>query len=144
MVHLEAMGEEHYQAWRKKSVSEYAHEMTKAGNVSAENALDIAEQEYQKRLPHGLSTKEQYLYNIMDSDTGQCVGTLWFETRNNHQEVFVLDIRINEEYRGKGYGKQTMNVLEGLVKEMGIPKISLHVFSQSICTLRRALRLQIC
>ena len=47
------------------------------------------------------------------------------------KEAFIYDFYIFEEHQGKGYGKSSLEVLEKLVKEKGIEKLSLHVFAQN-------------
>ncbi len=56
------------------------------------------------------------------------VGSLWIKVRDEGKEMFIYGIEMDETARGKGYGRQTIEALEALVKKMGIPKISLHVF----------------
>ncbi|QQE77091.1 N-acetyltransferase [Alicyclobacillus sp. SO9] len=128
MVKLESMGHERYESWLKASVKHYAEEKVQAGNVSAEEAMQVAEREFEQIMPEGLATLDTYLFNVKDEDCDQVVGSLWLKVRDEGKEMFIYGLEINEDARGKGYGKQTMQSLEAFVKQMGIPKISLHVF----------------
>lgn len=47
---------------------------------------------------------------------------------NKAKEGYIWDIIIEEEYRGKGYGKETMAKVDEFVKEHGGEQISLNVF----------------
>ena len=42
---------------------------------------------------------------------------------------FIFDIRIDEKFRGKGYGKQAMSLIEEKARELGLKSIGLHVFA---------------
>ena len=55
---------------------------------------------------------------------------MWFSSQSNHgdNELFLCDVEVNKEYRGKGYGRESMNLLESKVKEFNMHTISLHVF----------------
>ncbi|MNT97471.1 putative N-acetyltransferase YycN [compost metagenome] len=44
------------------------------------------------------------------------------------RRAWIADIVVEEEYRGKGYGRRVMLLLEQEVKAMGLNKIGLHVF----------------
>lgn len=123
------MSQADYEFWYGDAVTEYAKEKAKAGNLSDADAMTAAEREYAYFLPDGSSTKNNYLY-ILVAD-GTKVGTLWLQTRNNRTEMFICDIRIYDEFQGKGYGKQSMDALEDTVKSMGINKITLHVFNHN-------------
>lgn len=128
MVKLVPMIIEQYETWLDAHVRFYAEEKVRAGNVAAEAALQVSRHEFEQIMPDGLNTVNNYLFNVQDEDSDQIVGTLWLKVRDEGREMFIYGIEMNEDARGKGYGRQTMQALEALVKQMGIPKISLHVF----------------
>ena len=41
---------------------------------------------------------------------------------------FIFDVEIREEFRGKGYGKQIMLLIEEKARELELKSIGLHVF----------------
>jgi len=45
----------------------------------------------------------------------------------NHP-AFIFDFVINEQYRGKGFGKKTLLALDEKLEKMGATSIALHVF----------------
>lgn len=128
MVKLEPMSIEQYESWLYLAIEEYATEKIQAGNATADEARDVSKHEFDQLLPDGLNTSNNYLFNVRDEDGDHIVGTLWLKVRNEGKEMFIYGIRMDANSRGKGYGRQTMQALEAFVKEMGIPKISLHVF----------------
>lgn len=128
VVRLVRMTSEQYKTWLDANVKFYAEEKVRVGNVSAEEAMQVSQNEFEQIMPDGLDTLDTYVFNVRDEDSDQDVGTLWLKVRDEGKEMFIYGVEINEDVRGKGYGRQTMQALEALVKHMGIPKISLHVF----------------
>jgi RimJ/RimL family protein N-acetyltransferase len=133
MIRLQPMKETEYQEYLAVAIADYAQEHVKAGRWNAENALQSATQEYQQLLPDGLHTKNQYLFTIVDEQTETKVGMLWFAAteRANEPAAFVFDVIVYEPYRRRGYGEQAFHALETKVREMGLKKISLHVFGHN-------------
>jgi ribosomal protein S18 acetylase RimI-like enzyme len=61
------------------------------------------------------------------------VGVLWLASREelNPGEWFVYDIAIDEPFRGKGFGRGTMQAAEEYVMSQGGKAIGLNVFGQN-------------
>jgi len=61
------------------------------------------------------------------------VGALWFaaEEREGGPWAFVYDVRIDNAYRRRGYGTQALEALEEEARELGLPRIALHVFGHN-------------
>ena len=132
MIRLVPMTEEDYHQFLQHSIKNYAEEKTKAGNYKAEDALQQAEKEFQELLPEGKETPNQYFYNI-ENESGQKVGIMWVATHEfrGQREAFIFDVEIYEEYRRQGYAQQAFTLLEDKVRELGLNKISLHVFGHN-------------
>ena len=133
MVRLQPMNETEYQEYLAVSIANYAQEHVKAGRWSPEQALQKATQEYADILTEGLHTRDQYLFTIVDEQTGTTVGILWFATteRANESVAFVYDVIIYEQFRRQGYGEQAFQAMETKVRELGLKKIGLHVFGHN-------------
>jgi len=132
VVIFETMSLHEFRSWLEISIQEYAQDKARSGNVAAEKALEESTREFNELLPKGLDTEGNYIYNVVDEDSRQIVGTLWFKIRHDQQDVFIYEIRIDEDHRGKGFGKQTMQALEVFIKDKGFPrKVSLHVFGDN-------------
>jgi ribosomal protein S18 acetylase RimI-like enzyme len=66
---------------------------------------------------------------IIDEEQNKSVGVLWFDQRE--QQLFVNDIFIFEEFRRRGYARQTMQHLEKRAAELGATSIGLRVFGHN-------------
>lgn len=100
-------------------------------DFTEEEAFKKTEDDFARLLPQGLKSPDQYLFSIKAGDL--LVGTLWFAERGaaNNRKAFIYDIMLNENARGKGYGKKAMELLEVEVKKLGLRHIGLHVFGHN-------------
>jgi len=127
------MLENEFSTYLEKTIPGYARENIRAGYWSEEEGLQKSRESLERLLPDGVSTKNQYLYKIQDVEMGQNIGIIWLNTRLDSPKPtgFIYDIEIDEEFRGKGYGKQAMLALEEKARELGLASIALHVFAHN-------------
>ena len=130
-IQLIPMNEEHFVRFLDSSIKDYAEEHVKAGNWTEEEALTKSQEEFSTLLPNGLATKNHLLFSIQNN--GQTIGVLWLHIRNKSTEkhAFIYNIELDEQERGKGYGKATMKALDDFAQRERIKKISLHVFAHN-------------
>ncbi|MBN2501640.1 MAG: GNAT family N-acetyltransferase [Anaerolineales bacterium] len=133
MLKLIPMTQDIYDAYIENQLMDYAQEHVKTGNWKPEEALERAREQVSQLLPDGLQSENQYLYSLHDDEAGENVGMLWFAVREqgNTPEAFIYDIVIDETYRRQGYASSALEVMEAKVLELGIHKISLHVFGHN-------------
>ena len=64
-------------------------------------------------------------------DDDIAVGIIWLraELDGPVKSGYIFDVEIKEEFRGKGYGKQAMLLIEEKARELGIERMGLHVFA---------------
>lgn len=133
MVELLKMSKEDFEHYLSNAVTEYANEKIKAGTWAEKEAHKLSQETFSKLLPNGVDTEKQYLFSVVDDTTQVKIGYLWFHFFESliGKEAFIYDIYLFEEFRGKGYGSDTMRKLEAEAKNLGIIKITLHVFSHN-------------
>ncbi|RCX19157.1 acetyltransferase (GNAT) family protein [Fontibacillus phaseoli] len=133
MVELRTMDDSEFQAYRTRTVHDYAVEKTVAGTWGEEEAASLSEQAISQLLPEGLATKDAFLYTVLDAAEGTPIGNLWvqFSESKKGREAFIFDIVIHEAYQGKGFGKQTLQALDEKAREQGAVSIGLHVFGHN-------------
>jgi ribosomal protein S18 acetylase RimI-like enzyme len=130
-VRLEPMSPEIYERWRGGSISGYAAEHVKAGNWEAAEALEKAQGQFDELLPDGLATAGQQLWSIRDGE-GRHVGILWVGPRPRARKaLFIWDIAIEPEVRGRGLGQAALEVLHAWAREHGYERVGLHVFGSN-------------
>jgi len=122
--------ESEYNEWIVTSNNNYILEMIRGGKAK-EEAEKNAYDDFHKLLPNGLQTEHHFIYSIRVSD--KLVGTLWFGIKGpeSNRKAYIYDIIIDEDQRGKGYGKKTLKFLEEEAKKLGLHHIGLHVFGHN-------------
>lgn len=126
MVKFVPMSLEMYEIFYDYSTKDYANDLETSGKATKEEALLKAKEEFSQLLPKGLETRDNYIVTILFDEA--VIGSLWYQKLNNNT-LFICDILIFEEFRGKGYGKLTLQELEIVTKKLGLEQILLHVFS---------------
>jgi RimJ/RimL family protein N-acetyltransferase len=127
------MTQAEFEAYLPFAVQDYAQEHVRAGNWSAEKAQQMSQESFDGLLPDGPATSNQFLFTIEDEKLGEKVGMLWFaaEEREAGPRAFLYDIRIEKAYRRRGYGMEALQALEARVRELGLARITLHVFGHN-------------
>ncbi len=128
MITLEPMQQEDFDRVLENEISGYAAEHVRNGNWPEEGSLERSRKEFESLLPQGIHTSNQYLWSLMDGD--RKIGFLWVEVKNG--KAFIYDFLIEEEFRGKGYGKQALAAMDDRLKSMEVEAVGLHVFGDNI------------
>jgi len=106
------MTEKEFRAFKKYSVADYAEDLIKGQSMSREQALMDAEKEFDRGLPDGLGTADNFLMNIENAN-GKNVGWIWFQYDingdSNTKQVFLADLLIFESERRQGYASAALN-----------------------------------
>jgi RimJ/RimL family protein N-acetyltransferase len=128
MSKLVPMTQPEFEAFIEHLIPDYAADNVRAGYWSEDEALEKSRKQTESLLSQGLQTKDHYLYALHDGDTA--VGMIWLRTELDRpiKSGFIFDVEIKEEFRGKGYGKQAMLLIEEKARELGIKRMGLHVF----------------
>ena len=134
MLNLIYMNQEEYQSYIKDSLEEFKRQLLLTGDRTEQEAEETANKQIFIILPDGIKTKDHFFFNVVDDTNGKKVGILWLATIYDDKgtpAIFIYDIRIEADLRGKGYGKKTLAALEEFTKEKNINKVSLHVFGHN-------------
>ncbi len=120
-----------YEAFLKRLIPEYAEDNVRAGYWAESEALEKSRQETEKLLPQGLQTENHYLYTLYDGD--QAVGMIWLRVDLDRpiKSGFIFDLYVEEGFRGHGYGKQAMLLIEQKARALGLTSLGLHVFASN-------------
>lgn len=100
--------------------------------VLLNEAQTKTDSDFKRLLPNELDTPDNYIFSIKLDEI-----LIWKVSRFatcgalNNRKAFIYDIFIDNNFRGKGYGKKTMELLEVEVKKLGLNHIGLHVFGHN-------------
>jgi len=134
MIQLEPMTASIWSSIMETRIPEYAAEQVCAGRWSEDEALEQANEEFQRLLPHGVNTGDHHIYSLVEQSTAERVGYLWYMEREKagSPTVFLCDVRVFEPHRRLGYGAAALQAFEQLVSERhGSTRIELHVFGSN-------------
>ncbi len=112
----------------ENDIREYAADHVRNGNWPEEGSLERSRKEFETLLPQGVHTPNQYIWSLRDGD--RMIGYLWVEVKDG--KAFIYNFLIQEEYRGKGYGKQALAAMDEKLKSMNVRSVALHVFGDNI------------
>jgi ribosomal protein S18 acetylase RimI-like enzyme len=129
-VRLRPLRDDELPAYIEHGKAEYARDMVENAGLSPEQAQKKSDKDWALLLPHGQPSPGHYLFAIED-ESGERVGDLWFAERTNDFDAtvaFVYSIEIAEPFRGRGYGRQAMLLLEDEVRARGLSHVALNVF----------------
>ena len=118
----------------ERVVRVFADALSRAKGWDAEEAEAKARAHIATRLPEDRAG-HQFLNVIIDDAV---VGCLWFEERLDHDpsQVYIFDIEIHEDQRGKGFGTVALGALEDKARELGADEIALAVFGDNTGAIR--------
>ncbi len=133
MCNLRPMNAYEFEHYVKDAVKEYASELTKSGSCQEKDSLSISQKTFTSLLPDGIESKDQFLYHIIN-ETDAVIGMIWFGLRPNN-EGFICDFSIHENFRGQGFGKKAMELVELEAKKLKIKSLKLHVFGHNIAAI---------
>ena len=123
------MTQPEYEAFVERAIPGFAADNVRAGYWSVSEALEKSREGYEKLLPQGLETENHYLYTLYDAN--EAVGMIWIraDLDSPPKNGFIFELYVDEKFRGKGYGKQAMSLIEEKVRELGLESLGLHVFA---------------
>ena len=136
-VVLRPLDESRFPQYLEEEANRYSKEIAGAGYVDKDKALDKARDDIARLLPRGLGTPGHYFYEVLDKEDGERIGTVWLKIDTEpRRSAFLYEINLEREYRGRGYGRATMEKVEEIAIAFGAEAIFLHVFANNDVAIR--------
>jgi len=115
--------------WLHRTKSEYIGERMAAGDTLAEAEAN-ADTSMDRMFPAGAPAPGQLVGRVLIH--GKRVGELWIGPfGSDPARWWVWNIMVDEEVRGRGYGRKTMLLAEELARANGASSIGLNVFARN-------------
>jgi ribosomal protein S18 acetylase RimI-like enzyme len=121
-----------YQAWSALELEGYISEIVASGSLSRAAAEDQARREDAELLPQGLDTPGHLIFRL-EADA-QPVGWLWLALQHPHGDPgvgYIYNIVVEESFRGRGHGREAMQLAEEEAKLHGLHALALNVFGHN-------------
>ena len=109
---------------------EYVRGLMEDAGLSRGNAEEKAASDHEALFPHGKPQPDQHMYAV-ERETGEPVGHVFWARRSapgSGPRAFLYQIFISEPFRGRGHGREAMQLLEEEVRSAGLPGIDLNVW----------------
>lgn len=114
--------------WLASRVARYAYERAQADGLDEHTSLERAERRFAELLPQGPQTPDQLLCVALD-DRGDRVAVVWVGPHPAVPDAaWVWDVEVDQDCRGRGYGRAVMLAAEDLARQLGRKHLGLHVF----------------
>ncbi len=126
-ITLQQMTSSEYDSFKVSTVKSFAAGNVTAGTWKQSGAENKAEAMLKQLLPDGNVTAGHRFYTITTDQEN--LGTLWVFVQGS--SAFLFDIMLDKRFRGVGYGRQTMTVMEKMLADEGIREVELHVFGHN-------------
>jgi ribosomal protein S18 acetylase RimI-like enzyme len=127
-VTLRPMTDPEYDVWREHAIAGYAAAIGPARGLDPQAALQSASDETSKLLPDGRSTAGHLLWTARHE--GDPIGTLWIST-GSPSAAFIFSVEVDEQYRGRGFGRSIMLAAEQECRLRGFSRLELNVFGDN-------------
>ena len=110
----------------------YAAELTEHLFLTAEAAAARATRSATDAFPAGEASAGNWLFAVEDGE-GTRVGVLWLGDPfdGERDSLWVYDIEIDPEHRGRGLGRDAMRLAEQEARRLGRQRIKLNVFARN-------------
>jgi len=122
---------EEYAVWLARSVESFAKSIETARGLSPAEAVVQSTEEYGRLLPDGLDTENHLVW--MAVADARPVGSLWVCTKppRGGSTPFIFNIMVDEDQRGRGYGRSIMLAAEQECRARGFTRLELNVFGDN-------------
>lgn len=134
MVVLKRMTESEFKEFFLNNILRLAKDNLEIGLWDATNALTNATQQTEFLLKSSVQNGDNTFYSIFQNDESNSIGSVWIVVKKDSSDkksAFIYDIIIQKEFRNKGYGTATLQVLQNNLKDQEVTSISLHVLAKN-------------
>ncbi|MBP0460822.1 GNAT family N-acetyltransferase [Streptomyces montanisoli] len=131
-----AMTDEEFTRWSAASSAEFVRNWVSRG-MTHEQARAKAGASLRQNLPDGLATPGVAFRLLLAG--GESVGRVWVarqEVEPGRPGGYVYEVRVDEDSRGRGYGRALMLLAERVSLGWGATGLGLHVFSDNTVAVR--------
>ena len=125
------MTQPEFDAFLAHVIPEYTAENVRAGYWGESEALEKSRKQTESLLSQGSQTRDHYLFTLYDGE--DAVGMFWLQANMDRpiKSGYIFDVYIEEKFRGKGYGRQVMSLIEEKARELELKSLGLHVFAHN-------------
>lgn len=134
-LRLRPATQDEFDDWLPRQEAGYAEQIIASGSMPPQEARQKARRDTQRAFSAGLATPGQLVFRVLAKD--EPVAWLWLAVPgpDDPAMAWVYDIYVDEAYRGRGYGRQTMLLAEDEARTRGMTSIGLNVHGSNTVAL---------
>lgn len=127
--------QQEFDDWLPRQEAAYAEQIIASGSMPPEEARQKARRDTRRSFSAGLGTPGQLVFRVLAKD--EPVAWLWLGVPgpDDPAMAWVYDVAVDEAYRGRGYGRQTMLLAEQEARAHGMTSIGLNVHGKNVVAL---------
>lgn len=97
-------------------------------------ALKMIREQVETKLADGLSTKNEFMYQVVREGDRTPVGFVWYsiEDRGPHLHAVLHELRIEELHRREGYGKAVLGLIQVKARNAGAKRMHVSAFTHNL------------
>jgi len=129
-LRLRSLREDELPAYIEHGRAAYERDLVEQAGLTRDAALKKTADDWARLFPDGTVPLGNELYAIEDAESGERVGDLWFAERENDSgetSLYVYSVEISPELRGRGYGREAMQLFEDEARRRGLSEANLTV-----------------
>ncbi len=130
-IEFRKMTQEEFSEYSKPQLEDYARAIVKNYRRPIDRVRIEARKQTKQLLKNGVSTRGHFLFNIIEKKTCRTIGHIWYHVEQDRKRAFLYYIEIHKPFRGKGYGRKTLRLLERRLRLVGVKQLGLHVFGDN-------------
>jgi ribosomal protein S18 acetylase RimI-like enzyme len=131
MATLRPMTEGEFGVFKDVMYRDYAESQARGAGVPVEEVRDVARAQVDHLMQDGLHSLLHRYWKVVIQDSAT-VGDLWVQVEAEKRQAFIYFVGVDANYRGHGYARQALSVLEDLLRAEGVRRISLNVFGDNL------------
>ena len=130
-LELRKMTEEDFVQCLGPMIENYAQDIARNLKRPINEVRIEAQEQLNRILPNGLSTDGHLIFNVVEATTGERIGHILVSLEKEKNRAFLYDILIEIPFRGRGFGRRSLHLIETKLRELGIRQLGLHVFGDN-------------
>ena len=132
-IRLRPLRDEEFPVFHELLVHEYIRGLVDDAGMDRAAAEEKAAADLASVFPKATSAEPNHrIYFLEDAETGQTAGYLfWAERRppgSQETRAYLYELFVDEAFRRRGLGLRALELLEGDVRDRGLPGIDLNVW----------------
>jgi RimJ/RimL family protein N-acetyltransferase len=125
------MTEAEFAVFKDFMYQDYAESQARGAGVPVEEVSDVTRAQVDHLMQDGLHSPAHRYWKVVIQE-GTTVGDLWVQVEAEKRQAFIYFVGMESYYRGHGYARQALSVLEDLLRAQGVRRISLNVFGDNV------------